>query len=94
MRQAITTLSASALLLIVCCAGEDAGWSSESGKVQTVSELRLVQSHGGVRDWMLTGDSAVYREEDSLLLITGVDIVFYENDLPRASSRATRAPAT
>ncbi|HOP26369.1 MAG TPA: LPS export ABC transporter periplasmic protein LptC [Candidatus Sabulitectum sp.] len=76
--------AAALFMLLTCCSGEDAGWSSESGKVQTVDELRLVQSHEGVRDWMLTGDSAVYREEDSLLLITGVDIVFYENDLPES----------
>ncbi len=37
---------------------------------------------------MLTGDSAVYREADSLLLITNVNIIFYENDIPESSVRS------
>jgi LPS export ABC transporter protein LptC len=74
----------SGVFLLSSC-GEDASrWSEESGKVQTVSAIRLVQSEEGTRDWMLTGDSAVYTEEDSLLLITGVNIVFYLDDLPES----------
>lgn len=71
-------------ILTWSCGEDSSQWSEESGKVQTVTEIRLVQSEEGIRDWMLTGDSAVYREEDSLLLITDVNIVFYENDLPES----------
>lgn len=63
-------------------------WSEESGKVQTVTDIRLVQSHDGIRDWMLDGDYAVYREMDSLLLITNVNIVFYEDDIPESYVRS------
>lgn len=81
-------LSICALMLLSSCGEDNSEWSEESGKVQTVSEIRLVQSEEGVRDWMLTGDSAVYREEDSLLTIIGVNIVFYENDLPESYVRS------
>jgi len=72
------------VLVFSSCGEDPSQWSEESGKVQTVSQIRLVQSDEGLRDWMLTGDSAVYREEDSLLQITGVKIVFYRNDLPES----------
>lgn len=79
---------ASIAILFSACSNEPSQWSEESGKVQTVADIRLVQSKEGLRDWMLTGDSAVYREEDSLLLITNVNIVFYENDLPESYVRS------
>lgn len=76
------------LLILWACAETSDQWSEESGKVQTVSGIRLVQADSGLREWMLMGDSAVYREEDSLLLITGVNIVFYEDDVPESSVRS------
>jgi len=76
------------LLALTGCGEQPGEWSQESGKVQTVSGIRLVQSQDGFRDWMLTGDSAVYREEDSLLLITEVNIVFYEEDIPESFVRS------
>lgn len=76
--------AATAVTAVLSCGEQPSHWSEESGKVQTVSSIRLVQSEEGIRDWMLTGDSAVYREEDSLLTITGVYIIFYDNDLPES----------
>lgn len=79
---------ASILLVVLACGNPPEEWSEESGRVQTVADVRLVQSEEGIRDWMLTGDSAVYREEDSLLTIIDVNIVFYENDIPESFLRS------
>lgn len=76
------------ILLLTSCGKESANWSDESGQIQTVADFRLVQAEGGVRQWMLTSDSAVYREVDSLLFMTEVDIVFYENDIPESFVRS------
>ncbi len=70
------------------CGSEPADWSDESGQIQTVADFRLVQAEDGVRDWMLSGDSAVYREADSLLFMTKVHILFYENDIPESFVRS------
>ena len=85
-------ITASALLLILLaltsCSKEPANWSDESGQIQTVSDFRLVQAEDGVRDWKLSGDSAVYREADSVLFMTEVNIVFYKNDIPESFVRS------
>ncbi len=77
-----------AFFLLFSCGSQTENWSDESGQVQTVSAFRLVQSEDGSRDWMLSGDSAVYRESDSLLFMTKVNIVFYENDVPESFLRS------
>ncbi|MCK5786827.1 MAG: LPS export ABC transporter periplasmic protein LptC [Candidatus Sabulitectum sp.] len=77
-----------ALLTLAACGNEPADWSDESGQVQTVADFRLVQAEGSHREWMLSGDSAVYREADSLLFMTDVDIIFYENDIPESFVRS------
>ncbi|MCK5037014.1 MAG: LPS export ABC transporter periplasmic protein LptC [Candidatus Sabulitectum sp.] len=77
-----------ALIVLTGCGGEPADWSDESGQIQTVAEFRLVQAESGVREWMLSGDSAVYREADSLLFMTEVHILFYENDIPESFVRS------
>jgi LPS export ABC transporter protein LptC len=76
------------LLLFLGCSEPGEDYSAESGKQQTVMGFWLVQAQDGVRDWMLTGDSAVYREEDSLLTITGVHILFYREDIPESFIRS------
>lgn len=76
------------LLALSACGKEPADWSDESGQIQTVADFRLVQAEDGLREWMLTGDSAVYREADSLLFMTEVNIVFYENDIPESFVRS------
>jgi LPS export ABC transporter protein LptC len=77
--------------VFMACGGEPEQWSEESGQIQTVDEFRLVQAENGVRDWMLSGDSAVYREVDSLLFMTGVNIVFYKDDVPESFVRSDTA---
>ncbi len=84
----ILAFLASVLLVVSSCGKQPGEWSEESGRVQTVEGVRLVQSDGGIRDWMLTGDSAVYREDDSLLTIIDVNIIFYENDIPESFLRS------
>lgn len=76
------------LLVLTACGSKSADWSDENGQTQTVAGFRLVQAEDGVRDWMLSGDSAVYRETDSLLFMTEVNIVFYENDIPESFVRS------
>lgn len=78
----------SAMLLVLSCGSKEVDWSDESGQIQTVNDLTLVQSENGTRDWMLSSDSAVYREADSLLFMTEVNIVFYENDAPESFVRS------
>ena len=76
------------LLFLIACGTEPADWSDEDGQIQTVADFRLVQAEDGIREWMLSGDSAVYRETDSLLFMTEVNIVFYENDVPESFVRS------
>ncbi len=70
------------------CGSEPANWSDDCGQTQTVSQFQLVQAEDGVRDWKLTGDSAVYTEADSNLFMTDVNIVFYESDIPESFLRS------
>lgn len=77
-----------AFLIITACGSEPADWSDNSGQIQTVADFRLVQADDGIRDWMLSGDSAVYREADSILFMTRVNIVFYESDIPESFVRS------
>ncbi len=42
----------------------------------------MVQSVEGRRSWKLVSDEAVYTEGDSLLVLSGVNLTFYENDVP------------
>ncbi len=50
--------------------------------VQNVENFTLVQSFEGNRSWRLVSDEAVYTEGDSLLLLNGVNLTFFEEDIP------------
>jgi LPS export ABC transporter protein LptC len=50
--------------------------------MQTVEDFTLVQSLKGDRSWRLVSEVAVYTEGDSLLLISDVDLTFFEEDIP------------
>lgn len=50
--------------------------------IQNVENFTLVQSFEGNRSWRLVSDDAVYTEGDSLLLIDGVNLTFFEEDIP------------
>lgn len=87
---------AAALLSGLSCGEQPSDFSTETGKVQTVSGFRLTQAEGAGRSWSLSGDTAVYLEEDSLVTLTGVFITFFENNLPEStvSSDSGRANLT
>jgi LPS export ABC transporter protein LptC len=89
--RAVKSFAVAGLLFLTACGSEPDQWSDENGQIQTVAELRLVQAENGNRDWMLSGDSAVYREVDSLLFITEVNIVFYKDDVPESFVRSDTA---
>jgi LPS export ABC transporter protein LptC len=50
--------------------------------LQTVEDFTLVQSLSGDRSWRLVSKDAVYAEGDSLLIISDVDLTFFEEDIP------------
>ncbi len=87
----VKSFAVAGLLFLMACGSEPDQWSDESGQIQTVAQFRLVQAENGIRDWMLSGDSAVYREIDSLLFITEVNIVFYKDDVPESFVRSDTA---
>jgi len=89
--RAVKCFAVAGLLVFMACGNEPGQWSDENGQIQTVAQFRLVQAENGVRDWMLSGDSAVYREVDSLLFITEVNIVFYKDDVPESFVRSDTA---
>ena len=50
--------------------------------LQIVENFTLVQSRDGYRSWRLVSEEAIYTEGDSLLLLSIVDLVFFEDDIP------------
>jgi len=50
--------------------------------VQIVEDFTMVQSREGYRSWRLVSDKAVYTEGDSLLLLSFIDLTFFEEDVP------------
>ena len=87
---------AAALLSGLSCGEQPADYSSDTGRIQTVSGFRLTQAEGAERSWSLQGDTALYLEEDSLVTLTGVFITFFEDNLPEStvSSDSGRANLT
>ena len=68
--------------LLACGSSADRPLDRDREPVQTVEDFTMVQSLEGDRSWRLIGDLAVYTEGDSLLLISGVDLTFFEDDVP------------
>ncbi len=87
---------AAALLSGLSCGEQPGDYSSDTGKIQTVSGFRLTQAEGAERSWSLQGDTAIYLEEDSLVTLTGVFITFFKDNLPEStvSSDSGRANLT
>ncbi len=73
--------------LLACGSGEQAELDSDREPVQTVEDFTLVQSIAGDRSWRLVSDLAVYTEGDSLLILSGVDLTFFEEDIPTTMLR-------
>ncbi|OPL18980.1 MAG: hypothetical protein AVO35_03370 [Candidatus Aegiribacteria sp. MLS_C] len=65
-----------------CCGEEPVELDADRDPVQTVEEFTLVQSVEGRRSWKLVSDLAVYTEGDSILMLSGVDLTFFEEDVP------------
>lgn len=82
------TAGAAALLFIGACAEPSGEYSSETGRVQTVTGFRLTQAQEAERSWSLAGDTAVYLEDDSLVTLAGVFITFFEENRPESTVRA------
>jgi len=68
--------------LLACGSGEPVDMDADREPVQTVEDFTLVQSLEGDRSWRLVSDLAVYTEGDSLLILSGVDLTFFEEDVP------------
>lgn len=74
-----------AILVLVslgCSGSEPVDLDSDREPVQTVEDFILVQSVAGDRSWKLISDLAVYAEGDSILVLSGVDLTFFEQDVP------------
>lgn len=72
-----------ALTVLLSCGGSGRGeLDADREPVQTVDDFTLVHSREGNRSWKLVSDAAVYTEGDSLLLLSGVDLTFFEDDIP------------
>jgi LPS export ABC transporter protein LptC len=69
-------------LLLACGNSDNADMDSDREPMQIVEDFTLVQSLKGDRSWRLVSEVAVYTEGDSLLLISDVDLTFFEEDIP------------
>lgn len=68
--------------LLACGSSEPVEMDPDREPVQTVEDFTLVQSLGGSRSWRLLSDMALYTEGDSLLVLSGVHLTFFEEDVP------------
>lgn len=68
--------------LLACGNSDNADMDPDREPMQTVEDFTLVQSLKGDRSWRLVSEVAVYTEGDSLLLISDVDLTFFEDDIP------------
>ncbi len=68
--------------LLACGNSDNADMDPDREPMQTVEDFTLVQSLKGDRSWRLVSEVAVYTEGDSLLLISDVDLTFFEEDIP------------
>ncbi|MCD4775345.1 MAG: LPS export ABC transporter periplasmic protein LptC [Candidatus Aegiribacteria sp.] len=68
--------------LLACGNSDSADMDPDREPMQTVEDFTLVQSLKGDRSWRLVSEVAIYTEGDSLLLISDVDLTFFEDDIP------------
>jgi LPS export ABC transporter protein LptC len=65
-----------------CGSGPAADTDPDADPMQQVDSFVLVQSVEGLRSWRLESRRADYTEGDSILLLSGVDLTFFEEDAP------------
>ena len=68
--------------LLACGSSQPGEMDPDSEPRQIVENFTLVQSLEGDRSWRLLSDFAIYTEGDSLLQLSGVDLTFFEEDIP------------
>ncbi len=68
--------------LLACGSPEHLDMDPDSDPMQIAEDFTLVQSLEGNRSWRLVSDVAVYTEGDSMLLLSSVDLTFFEEDIP------------
>lgn len=68
--------------MLACAEGPQRRMDEEEGSEQVVESFTLVESDSGARVWRLDSDVGRYMEEDSIVLLSGVEMTFYENDVP------------
>ncbi len=56
--------------------------SPDSQPKQDLGSFTLVEARGGERSWKLEGDNALFYEDDSTSIISGVRLTLFENDVP------------
>ena len=69
-------------VLLACGTSEPVDLSDDENPRQVVDTFTLVVSTGNAREWRLSGTTAEYLEMDSLLLLSDVEITFFEEDIP------------
>lgn len=68
--------------LLACGSGSAMEMDADADPMQLVDSFVLVQSVEGMRSWRLESLRAEYTEGDSILLLYGVDLTFFEDDAP------------
>jgi LPS export ABC transporter protein LptC len=68
--------------MLACAEGPQGRMDEEEGSEQVVESFTLVESDSGSRVWRLDSDVGRYMEEDSIVLLSGVEMTFYESDVP------------
>jgi len=68
--------------LLACGSADPVDMDPDREPLQIVEDFTLVQSRDGYRSWRLLSEEAIYTEGDSLLLLSVVDLIFFEDDIP------------
>lgn len=71
-----------AALLAAGCGPEDLLEDDDEARKQIISGYELTQTDRGLRDWRLAGSTASYMETDSFVLLSVVELTFFELDEP------------
>lgn len=77
-----TSAGAAVLLAVLACAEPGGTYSEESGQVQQLGLFSLTEAGGKSRNWRLECEGGVFHEQDSTMLMWGVRLVMYEDDIP------------